>query len=74
MSLAVGKVSDLSNFPVVSEAGGPLVVATLDIRSVVITKLIFRFIGFLACCAGGMACFGIAFLFLPIRKSHLPRL
>ncbi|GFZ47116.1 hypothetical protein JCM24511_04858 [Saitozyma sp. JCM 24511] len=25
-----------------------------------------RFIGFLACCAGGMACFGIAFLFLPI--------
>ncbi|ODO06146.1 SFT2 domain-containing protein [Cryptococcus wingfieldii CBS 7118] len=25
-----------------------------------------RFLGFLACCAGGMACFGIAFLFLPI--------
>ncbi|AAW44385.2 hypothetical protein CNF02190 [Cryptococcus deneoformans JEC21] len=25
-----------------------------------------RFIGFLACCAGGIACFGIAFLFLPI--------
>lgn len=26
-----------------------------------------RFLGFLACCAGGIACFGIAFLFLPIR-------
>ncbi|WWD21282.1 hypothetical protein CI109_105766 [Kwoniella shandongensis] len=25
-----------------------------------------RFLGFLACCAGGMACFGVAFLFLPI--------
>ncbi|WVQ81385.1 hypothetical protein IAT38_003509 [Cryptococcus sp. DSM 104549] len=25
-----------------------------------------RFLGFLACCAGGIACFGIAFLFLPI--------
>jgi hypothetical protein len=25
--------------------------------------------GFLACCAGGVACFGVAFLFLPIRKS-----
>ncbi|CAD6578871.1 MAG: protein transport protein sft2 [Tremellales sp. Tagirdzhanova-0007] len=25
-----------------------------------------RFLGFLACCAGGMACFGISFLFLPI--------
>ncbi|ORY28771.1 ER-to-golgi vesicle protein transport Sft2 [Naematelia encephala] len=25
-----------------------------------------RFLGFLACCAGGMACFGIAFLFLPL--------
>ncbi|WWC63865.1 uncharacterized protein I303_106470 [Kwoniella dejecticola CBS 10117] len=25
-----------------------------------------RFLGFLACCAGGIACFGVAFLFLPI--------
>ncbi|KAI9636962.1 Got1/Sft2-like family-domain-containing protein [Dioszegia hungarica] len=25
-----------------------------------------RFLGFLACCLGGMACFGIAFLFLPL--------
>ncbi|OCF35709.1 SFT2 domain-containing protein [Kwoniella heveanensis CBS 569] len=25
-----------------------------------------RFLGFLACCVGGMACFGVAFLFLPI--------
>ncbi|KAK1922778.1 Got1/Sft2-like family-domain-containing protein [Papiliotrema laurentii] len=25
-----------------------------------------RFLGFLACCAGGLACFGIAFLFLPM--------
>ena len=33
-----------------------------------------RFIGFLACCAGGIACFGIAFLFLPIRMlSQLQR-
>ncbi|KAK6906183.1 hypothetical protein I203_100168 [Kwoniella mangroviensis CBS 8507] len=25
-----------------------------------------RLLGFLACCAGGIACFGVAFLFLPI--------
>ncbi|WVF65402.1 hypothetical protein IAT40_000129 [Kwoniella sp. CBS 6097] len=25
-----------------------------------------RFLGFLACCVGGIACFGVAFLFLPI--------
>ncbi|WOO81469.1 Protein transport protein sft2 [Vanrija pseudolonga] len=25
-----------------------------------------RFLGFIACCLGGMACFGIAFLFLPM--------
>jgi len=30
-----------------------------------------RFLGFLACCAGGLACFFIAFLFLPIRKSSM---
>jgi len=31
-------------------------------------KLIWnRFLGFLACCGGGIACFGIAFLFLPLR-------
>jgi hypothetical protein len=26
------------------------------------------FLGFIACCLGGMACFAIAFLFLPIRE------
>lgn len=31
-----------------------------------------RFLGFIACCLGGMACFGIAFLFLPLRTSPLP--
>lgn len=34
----------------------------------------FSFLGFIACVVGGMACFGIAFLFLPIRQYiiHLP--
>jgi hypothetical protein len=33
------------------------------------TQLIYhRFLGFLACCGGGIACFGIAFLFLPLRR------
>ncbi len=32
---------------------------------------ISRFLGFLACCAGGLACFFIAFLFLPIREVDI---
>ncbi|EIW67064.1 hypothetical protein TREMEDRAFT_69964 [Tremella mesenterica DSM 1558] len=31
-----------------------------------LSPLTSRFLGFLACCAGGIACFGIAFLFLPM--------
>jgi hypothetical protein len=35
-------------------------------------RLTDRFLGFLACCVGGIACFGIAFLFLPLRESTCP--